>query len=256
KAYEANDFAKAFKYFEKTLEVKKMPVFNNEIDTSIIFNTALMAQKSEDYENAIKYYKETQKYNYGEANTYILLKGCYMAIGDTLKGIKVLQEGFEAYPSNKEMLVALINYYLLESDDIDAAFKYLKVAKENDPDNAQFYSAEAHLYDKLGETKNAKKMYKKAIELDNTLFEAYYNLGVLVFNEAVALTDEANEIKDANKYQKAKEIADNTFKESLPYIEKSHELHPEDVSIMSTLKTLYYRLQMNDKYEEISNKMK
>ncbi len=254
-AYNAKDYAKSYKYFEKTLEVKKMPLYNGEIDTAMIFNAALSAQKCGDYANAIKYYNEAKKYNYGEANTFILLKECYMLNGDTLQGIKTLQEGFEKYPGNNDMLVTLINYYLLESDNVDEAFKYLEVAKEKDPTNAQYYSAEAHLYDKLGKTEKAKEYYKKALELDNNLFEAHYNLGVLVFNEAVALTDKANEIKNAKKYNAAKKIADKRFEESLPYIEKAYELHPEDVSIMSTLKTLYYRLQMIDKYNEIIKKL-
>ena len=149
----------------------------------------------------------------------------------------------------------IINYYLLDAEDAEEAFKYLKVARENDPSNPQFYSAEAHLYDKMGDTETAKEKYKKAIEMDPDFFEAYYNIGVLYFNEGVELTDQANQITDNAKYQKAKEKADNKFKEALPYLEKSHELKPSDQGIMSTLKTLYYRLQMNEKYEELNKKM-
>ncbi|MDA3779653.1 MAG: tetratricopeptide repeat protein [Bacteroidales bacterium] len=255
-AFKAGEYGEAFKYFEKTLEIKNMPMYNSEIDTAMIFNTAIAAYRNKDYPNAIIYFNKAKKYNYGEASTYIQLKNCYMENGDTLKGIETLQNGFETYPDNKNMLITLINYYLLESDDVNEAFKYLEVAKKADPSNAQYYSAEAHLHDKLGETEKAKDMYKKAIELNDSLFDAYYNIGVLIFNEAVALTDEANEIKDAKKYKEAKAFSDKTFEESLPYIEKAHELHPDDESILSTLKTLYYRLHMIDKYNEILKKMR
>ncbi|MEE4197354.1 MAG: tetratricopeptide repeat protein [Bacteroidales bacterium] len=254
-AYQAEDFEKAFKYFEKSLEVKEMPVFEGEIDTAIIFNTALTAQRVEKYDKAIEYYQESAKYGYGEGDTYALMAECYKNKGDNDQYVATLKKGFEKYPGNQSILGTLINYYLLEAEDADEAFKYLKVAREGDPDNPQFYNAEAHLYDKTGNKEKAKEMYKQAIEIDPTFFDAYYNLGVLYFNEGVALTEEANKITDNKKYLEAKEKADAEFEKSLPYIEKAHELQPNDMGIMSTLRTLYYRLKMNDKYEAISEKM-
>jgi len=254
-AYQNEDFEDAFKYFEKTLEVKEMPVFENEIDTAIMFNTALTAQRVERYDEAIKYYKKTAEYGYGEGDTYALMAECYKSKGDTAKYVSTLKEGFEKYPKNGSLLGTLINYYLLEAEDADEAFKYLKLARENEPNNPSFYNAEAHLYDQIGEKEKAKEMYLKAIEIDPEFFDAYYNLGVLYFNEGVALTEEANKITDNQKYLEAKEKADAKFKEALPYIEKAHELNPDEMSIISTLRTLYYRLKMDEKYEEISKKM-
>ncbi|HSH52560.1 MAG TPA: tetratricopeptide repeat protein [Bacteroidales bacterium] len=254
-AYQNEDFEKAYKYFEKSIEVKEMPVFGGEIDTAIIFNTALTAQRVGKYDDAIKYYKQAAEYGYGEGDAYALMAETYKSKGKTDKYVSILKEGFEKYPGNQGLLGNIINYYLLEAEDTDEAFKYLKLAREGDPGNPQFYTAEAHLYDKIGESEKAKEKYKKAIELDSEFFEAYYNLGVLYFNEGVALTEEANKITDNKKYLEAKEKADDKFKESLPYIEKAQELEPGDTGIMSTLRTLYYRLKMTDKYEKISEKL-
>ena len=251
-AYEAKDFVKAFEYFEKSLEVKTMPIFNNEIDTAIIYNIAFIAQKNDDWDNAIKYYNRSIELNYGEGDTYALLAEAYKAKGENDTYVTTLKTGFEKYPKNASLLGNIINYYLLESENTEEAFKYLEVAKESDPENPQFYFAEAHLYDKTGDKENAKAKYKKAIELDENFFDAYYNLGVIYFNKGVELTDIANEIKDNKKYEEAKKVADAKFTESLPYLEKAYELNPEETSLVATLKTLYYRLQMNDKYEEIS----
>ena len=41
----------------------------------------------------------------------------------------------------------------------------------------------------------------------------------------------------------------------LAAIEKAHEMAPEDRSYMQTLKALYYRFGMDDKYAEISEKL-
>lgn len=254
-AYQADDMVNAFKYFEKSLEVKQMPVFNGEIDTAIVFNCALVAHRNQDYDNAIKYYNQSIELNYGEGDTYSYLATCYKEKNEIENYVNTLKKGFEKYPSNKSLLGGIINYYILDSENTEEALKYLAVARESDPTNPQFYSAEAHLYDKLGNKEMAIEKYKKAIEIKEDFFEAYYNLGVLYFNDGITLTDEANKITDNAKFAVAKEKADNKFKESVPYLEKAHELEPSDASIMSTLKTLYYRLQMTDKYNEVSKKM-
>ncbi|MCK5029463.1 MAG: tetratricopeptide repeat protein, partial [Bacteroidales bacterium] len=237
--YNAEDFENAFLYFEKTLEVKKMKVFEGEIDTAIIFNAAITAQRIGKFEKAVVYYNKSIEYDYAEGDAFSLLAGCYKEQGDNENYVNTLKSGFEKYPSNQSVLGSIINYYLLEEENAEEAFKYLALARENDPTNPQFYSAEAHLYDKTGDKETAKEKYKKAIEIDENFFEAYYNLGVLYFNEGVELTDIANQIVDNAKYQEAKAVADKKFEEALHYIEKSHELKPDDRSIMSTLKTLY-----------------
>jgi tetratricopeptide (TPR) repeat protein len=256
--YQAEDYEGAFKYFEKTTEIKKNEVFEGQIDTAIIFNTAMAAQRMNNYDAAIKNYKISIEYNYGEGDTYSLLAENYKLKEDNELYISTLKEGFEKYPSNQALLGNIINYYLLEVDNTEEAFKYLALARETDPTNPQFYFAEAQLYDKTGDKEKAKTNYRKAIELDEKFFLAYYNLGVIYFNEGVALIDKANEIKDNTKYEKAKNIADDKFLESLPYLEKAHELEPDNTGITNTLKTLYYRLktnhpELNAKYEAISN---
>jgi tetratricopeptide (TPR) repeat protein len=255
-AYNENKFEKAYKYFTKTLEIKKMPVFGEAIDTAIMYNAAIAAQRAGNWEGAIKYYKESAKYGYGEATTYILLKEAQLKTGDTTAAVETIKEGFEKYPKNKDMLGTLINYYLLESDNAEEALRYLEVARKQEPENAAYFSAEASIYDKLGEKEKAIEYYKKAIELNPELFEAQYNLGVIYYNDAVDYSNEINDIKDNEKYLEAKEKANKMFEVALPYIEKAHELQPEERSIMSTLKTLYYRLKMEDKYQEIEEKLK
>jgi len=221
-----------------------------------MYNAAIAAQRAGNLEGAIEYYKKSAKYGYGEATTYILLKEAQMKTGDTTAAVETIKEGFEKYPDNKDMLGTLINYYLLQSDNAEEALRYLEVARKQEPENAAYFSAEASIYDKLGNKEKAVEYYKKAIELNPELFEAQYNLGVIFYNDAVEASNEANEIKDNEEYQKAREEVNKMFEKALPYIEKAHELQPEERSIMTTLKTLYYRLKMEDKYQEIDAKLK
>ena len=253
--FNEGDFENSFLYFAKSLEIKEMPVFKGEVDTAVLFNTALAAQRIKKYDEAIVYFKRLVEYGYGAGDTYSLLANCYKDKGDSENYVNHLKIGYEKYPANADLIGGIINYYLLEAENSEGAFEYLNIAKQKDPGNAQYYLAEAQLCTKIGQPEKAKELYLKSIELSPDLFEAQYNLGVIYFNEAVILSDEANQITDNAKYQVAKEIADAKFAEALPFIENAHKLSVEDTGIMSTLKTLYYRLKMNDKYEEISKKM-
>ena len=54
-----------------------------------------------------------------------------------------------------------------------------------------------------------------------------------------------------NKYNQKKAIADEELKKAVPVMEKAHQIMPKDEATMQTLKTLYYRLKMDDKLKQI-----
>ncbi len=258
--FNEKNYEAAFENFKYALKVSDMPVFENRIDTAIMFNAAIAAQNMGDWEKAAKYYEKTAKYGYEGSRSYILLNNAYLQMGDTTQAIQALQDGFDNYPSNDQMIASLVNYYLLNSDKPEKALKYLERGIQENPDNPQYYSARAQVYDKINETEKAQENYKKAIELDPDMFMPLYNLGVLYFNQGVDFENKANKTKDEEEYKKLKEKANKKFLESLPLMEKAHQVNPEDMSVMTTLKTLYYRLRTKDekyleKYKQIDQKI-
>ena len=48
----------------------------------------------------------------------------------------------------------------------------------------------------------------------------------------------------------------DVFKQALPFLEKAAELNPTDRNTLMSLKQLYARLGMNDKYKEVEQKLK
>lgn len=242
----------AYLHFEKTFELKKLDLFGNEIDTIIVFNTALMALRAENYDAAIKYFSLAIEHNYGEGDTYSNLADTYKAKGDTENYLNTLKTGFKKYPDHQTLFGNLINYFLTESKNPQEAIEYLDYAIEAHPNNAALYTGKGIFYSQIDDKEKAVASYKKAIEVDNNSLEAYYNLGVLYFNEGVGLYDKSNEITDNTKYAAAKEKADNKFKEALQYIEKAYEIDNTDPELKKILKQLYYRLQMQEEYDSLN----
>ena len=65
KGFNDNDYNLALKSFEDILEIQSLPLMQEDpptVDTVIIFNAGLAAYNAENYEKAIKYYKEAAKY--------------------------------------------------------------------------------------------------------------------------------------------------------------------------------------------------
>ncbi len=255
-AFKKKDFGKALHNFEYAVKVGEMPVFKEQVDTAIYYNAGIAAQNVKKWDKAAKYYKKAAKYNYEGARTYALMKNAYMKAGDTTKAVEAMKEGFNKFPSNQLMVQNLINYYLLTAKEPKKALKYLNKAIEEHPEKPQFYAAKGQIYDETGDLEKAKKFYKKALEIDPKNFTAAYNLGVIYFNKGVDIVKEANKIKDEEKYRKKKKEADESFLKAVPYMEKAHELKPDEKQVMSTLKTLYYRLRTeNEEYLKKYKKM-
>ncbi len=249
--FKNKEYKAAMEYFDLALQVGKDPVFNGAIDTSIIYNAGLSAYNGKIWNKAIEYLTKAKDMGYGGGAIYVLLKNAYLEKGDTLTGLKILKEGFQKMPTEKSIIFELINYYLLVEDNSQAAIDYINKALEQDPDNASLYFAKGLALDKIGKHDEAIAAYKLSIEKDPNYLNAYYNLGALIFNDGVTMFNKCNEIMDNEKYKECVKQADEKFKESLPYLEKAHELDPKEINTLETLKVLYYRLHMYDKRDEI-----
>jgi tetratricopeptide (TPR) repeat protein len=89
-----------------------------------------------------------------------------------------------------------------------------------------------------------------ALEPNNALFVsslgfAYVDLGNKINDDATYL--------DAKAYAVEKKKADEAFQNALKYFEKAYELEPDNYDYKRSLRSLYYRLGMNDKYEALAD---
>ncbi len=248
--YDKKDFKGSHETFVKLLDLNKLPQMKNQIDTVYIYYAGRAAFESQNYPEANRLFAEAAANKFEDPFLYVFRKQSYFASGDTAKGVEVITEGFNKYPDNQSILIELINYYMT-SNQVDAALKMLAVAKAGDPENVSFQFAESSLYDRMGRYEEAEKAYKSCIEMDPNFFDATFNLAVLYFNKAVKIYEDASKISDNTEYEKVKVEGDNMLLKAIPYMEKAHEIDPSDRPSLETLKTIYYRLKMNDKYQKV-----
>ena len=261
KAFNDTAYLDALATFEKILEINNLPIIKenteNTIDTAIIYNCALVALNAKDFDKAILYLSQTMKYGYNGAKPYVLTSGVYEQKKDTSLALQVLKGGLKKYPDDREIITSMIQIYM-NLKMSEEALKYLDVVIQMNPGFAGYYVAKGNVYDKSGDDRNAIKSYEKAIEVDPNSLEALYNLGVIYYNKGVKQIEIASNVpaNDNETYQKELKKSENWWEKSLPLMEKCNELQKDNRGIMETLKTLYFRLKMMDKYNAISEKLK
>jgi tetratricopeptide (TPR) repeat protein len=252
--FEAKDYAGALKSFETQIKITESDKYVGVTDTGMYYNAGLAAMNSTKYDEAIKYFQKCADMKYLGVTPYYQISQSYMEMGDTLKAESLLKSLPEKFPGDKNITLQLIDLYI-KSGKNDEALKYLEIAKADDPGNYSLYFAEGIIYLNTNKYDPAIVDLTKSVELKGDLYDSQYGLGAAYINKASDMFVKANDIMDVNKYNAAIEEAMAVFAKALPYMEKANELKPNDVYAMRSLKELYYRLKMTDKYNDIKAKL-
>jgi len=251
--FNSGDFAQAFEMFSTAADLAEGL---GMVDTLALYNAGLAADRAEDLENAVKYYQKTLDIGYPEPGLYKFISDIQKKLGDEAAAEKAIMNGLEAFPEDQGLMIDMVNIYL-EKDQLDKAIVLLEETVAKEPENAMLRYSVGSVYDNLGETMKAREAYEEAIRLDGNLFDANYNLGASYYNEAVEMLNKANEIPPykVKEYEAAKKAADDVLLQALPYLEKAHELQPEDEGTIRSLGEIYTRTNQLEKRKEIMGKL-
>jgi len=263
--YNKKEYKESMLAFAKAAEVIEM---SSITDTLSLLNAATCAALANEKLAAKDYYLKLLMGDYKSPSVYISLSDIYRQEKDSSNAIKYVRMGQEVYPNDLRLLLTETNIYLT-FNNTDKALKNLYVAKEKDTTNYSVFFALGTIYDNLSNDtakslpirteafENAIKCYKDALRLNDTYFEASYNLGALYVNKAASINDEANKLPlDATaQYDKLKKEADYYLEKALPYLEIATSLQPDDLNTLFSLKQIYARTNKADKVKEIQAKI-
>jgi tetratricopeptide (TPR) repeat protein len=258
-AYDDKDFKTSHSAFLQMLDLNAIPLMNNWVDTLDIYYGGRAAFENKDYKEANRLFELAASYNYSDPFLFVFRKQSYFASGDTASGVQVIKDGFMKYPEDQSIMIELINYYLL-SNQSDEALRLISVAKTGDPSNMSLFFTEGFLYEKTGRYEEAEKAYKTCIEAKPDVYDYNYSLGVLYYNQAVKIYEDASRIADNTEFEKVQQQGDEMLKKSIPYMEKASQINPTDRNSIDTLRTIFYRLKAIDpafesKYQEVMKKL-
>ena len=254
-AFQEEDNAEAIKWFDKAKMIKPE-------DTTAYLYAGIAAQGIEEYDAVLENFKSLIELGYENLDVYNSVIYYTRAHSmDTVGALDWTQKAREVFPDDDNLRKQEVNL-LIQTGRIEDAKNGLEEAIAKEPDNANLLFNLGYLYEELGDEENAIANYEKAIEADPNYFDAVYNVGVLYYNRAADLYKEANDLPIREYDRRGKALEDEAkenLRLSMPYLEKSAEIRPEEAIIWNTLSTIYTRLGMSDKaqnafakYEELS----
>ena len=262
--FDQRDYKKALDCFNQIIDIIDNPFMKEEkaamspTDSTYYYANyyaAIASAQIDDSELAIKTLIRASKIDYKQNETLQYLSDEYRKIQDTVNWEKTLGEGLALFPNEEFFLFQLIQIYI-STERNTKAIDFIESAIKNNPSNALLYDVAGRVYETgLKDVVKAEEYFNKAIELDGENAETQSNMGRIFFNQAVIKLDEANDISDVRKYNEEKEKAKVLFRKALPYFEKAFKLDPEANDNKIALRSIYYNLDMEDKFNEISNIM-
>ena len=260
------DYNKAYELFDNYFTVAQHPMVKDitEADTNFqkyvpiySYYPALAAYNLEKWENVLKYAKvATADEEVGETATEMMCDA-YGNLQDTVAWLETLKQGLVKYPTAQYYYGKLLNYYNLKGD-LSELEAFVKEMIEIDPEKAYNYYVLGYVAQQSKDYDAAIAQYEKAIEKDETLSDAYFNLGLCIMFQASDFMDSKSNLdyrtkayKDAIKEQK------EYYKKALPYFKKYRELEPSATEKWSIpLQTIYYQLDQSKELNEVEARMK
>ncbi len=166
-----------------------------------------------------------------------------------------VKEGLKKHPNNLLMVSLNVDYHN-NKGEYEEAVESMKKVVELNPDNADYRAQLGGLY--YSGTKDEEKAiaaYEKAYEIDPNNYGANEGLGVIYFNRgAKMLNGLSTEIYQNKESAEMKKIT-SSFKKALPYLEKAHEVDPEETQPLNPLRTIYREFGMSEKEKAMNEKI-
>lgn len=196
-----------------------------------------------------------------EGNIYYYLFHCYYGqkgedAGKLTQAKEALLTGIDKYPSNKNILEGLMQLYTSEQgvgDPADLVAMFEKSLAE-DPQNIDLWMGRGRIFFALKDYDESIASFQKIVELRPELFEGQFFLGYFYVCKGDAMNEEINKRSYSSQaaYDADLKSVNAVYLASVPYLEKAHELRPQDGDTLELLKQLCFRLRdeegMMDKY--------
>lgn len=221
-----------------------------QVDTLSLFNGSLCYEKAEEFVRAGEGYEKLAKSGYRGATSYQLASSAYRRGGEKDKAKAIAIEGRKKYPSDRELLLELVNINI-DAGDAAGAEAALNEAIATDPKNKQLHYVIGTIYIDLKEYEKAETALNKALEIDPNYTDALYQLGAHLVTWAGETKTAANQLKfgDPN-YNKMIEDSEAAYKRALIPLEKYIEKSPNDKDVLNILFQIHRTLGNSDKAME------
>ena len=260
------DYQKAYELFDTYFTIANHPMLAKQTSEDTIFQKyvpiysyypALAAYNMEKWNDVLKYAQvATADEEVGETATEMICDA-YGNLQDTVKWLETLKGGLVKYPTEQYYYGKLLNYYNLKGD-LSELEAFVKEMIEIDPEKAYNYYVLGYVSQQNKNYDAAIAQYEMAIEKDEKLSDAYFNLGLCIMFQASDFMDSKSNLDYRSKaYKDAIKEQKEYYRKALPYFKKYREIEPTLTEKWAIpLQTIYYQLDQSKELNEVEARMK
>ena len=248
-AYESQDYVKAIDCYINAYET--MAIIGQK-DNEALMVAAQIAVMANENNKAIELCTTLLNDGFETPQVYQYMAIAQGALENNDAMVEYLQKGREKFPEDEALINEQINAYLKLKREGEIIDQIREMAEKN-TENSVYYFILGTIYgnpeSELYNVEEALNCYNKVIEINPNDENAYINIAGIYIDKSNALKHEADELplNETKKYDAMMAQIDEVRKQALPYVEKAHEMLPEDEAIKQILKSLYVNLKMMDK---------
>ena len=197
-------------------------------------------------------------------NIYYFLFHCYYGQKSLdreaalANGKEALLAGIKKFPKNNLILDGLMNLYTSEEGVGDPAelVQMIENSLKEDPSNYDLWFGRGRVFYALKNFDEGAKSFEKCVELRPNDFEPNFYTGYLIIEKANAAVETLNSNSNLSYDEYEAEYAkiNLIYAQAVPWLEKAHEINPNDRGTIEFLNNLCFRLRDMDGMMEKYNK--
>ena len=271
-------------YF-RAYEVQEHPAFKDPKDAKFLYFAGYLwvldgnvgSKKQESFKKAIVAFDKALAAGYTDekGDIYQFIYHAYNGQTDSAvreanmqRAKQLLMEGLSKFPSNDNIIAALIDVYTAGDNvgDPSELVEMIDAALQRDPKNRDMWFGRGKVFYNLKNYDESIVSFQKVLELEPTNAQAAFFLGYFHIAKGDAMSEEINkrDYKSSAEWKADSQKVTDVYKQAIPYLEKAFELNPKDFSTIETLKILTFRLRDEEegmtekytKYNKLYNEMK
>ncbi len=249
----AQDYKKAYEAWNIYTSLPENPTFiaakaipqlpNDTVIAEVMYNQALAAWQFNDMPLSLKSFMNAKNHGYQKKQLYDYAIAVAAQDHNDDAIVELAQEAQTLYGDEDPNYMGYIINNYINKQQYKEAINMIDQAIANDPSNAQYHVIKGILLETEEIQGDPKPEYEKAVELDDHNAQALYNLGRVIYNEALNIYDAApNDNEGFNK------VFNNDFKpkmtQAIDLLERAYSANEDQTDPLRLLENAYY--MMND----------
>lgn len=257
--YGLKNFDLGFQYFDaynKAVTSNDLQSLNlgSDPNTQKVPYYASLCAINLDNKIAIQALEFAKKTDFERYRVYSFLSKAYKKDGQGEKNIILLKDGISLYPDSIDFINEFTDNRILQKD-FNNAIKFIQETIAKKPAYG-LSIALGRLYQESGKPEDLiKGTFQDAINKNPKADQAYYYIGLIIFNKADQESKVADIEVDNKKYLVKKAAADDDYKGAATYFKKASVIRIK-VEYLTPLRTIYKRFNLVDELNAIDKQIK